>query len=99
MPPGAHFNTIKQDCRKILNCFGAIIIDGEGFVVIMAKKLGGGLKAPSAPLSSDGSDYRSSCPWGKSADWLASCQWGRRIDLLHSDFQNQEGPRNSKYIR
>ena len=98
MPPGAHFNTIKQDCRKMLKFFGAIIIDREGFVVIMAKNLVG-LQTPSAPLCSDGPDYRSSCPWGNSADWLASCQWGRRIDLLHSDFQNQEGLRNSKYIR
>ena len=96
--PGAHFNTIKQDCRKILKKIWAIIIDGEGFDVIMAKNWGG-LKAHSAPLCSVGPDYRSSCPWGNSADWLASCQWGRRIDLLHSDFQNQEGLRNSKNIR
>ena len=56
--------SILQDCRKILKFFWAIIIDGEGFVVIMAKNLVG-LKAPSAqcaPLRSDGPDYRSSCP-------------------------------------
>ena len=40
MPPGAHFNTIKQDCRKILKFWRAIIINGEGFFVIMAKKFG-----------------------------------------------------------
>ena len=38
--PGAHFNTIKQDCRKILNFWGTMTIGREGFVVIMAKNLG-----------------------------------------------------------
>ena len=53
--PGAHFNTIKQDCRKILKKLGAIMIDGEGFGVIMAKNWEG-LKAPSAPQNNNGSD-------------------------------------------